>query len=121
MRRVIAFFEWEIKEWEKRSQCVRDGGFPAVTNDGDPEVIVQRKVNEARTVDDGRLAYAARQISVRRQLIKTYTANWVGLQDLLTNVGDEEFSAKELVEFEPEDVPETKSKGTRGKGKKGKK
>jgi hypothetical protein len=74
MRRTLAFWEWEGKQWTERGLRYPDCADP-----------------ESR----GRAAYAAKQLDIRRRLAASAMERWEGLADKLTYMDGQD--ASELV------------------------
>ncbi|KAJ3537962.1 hypothetical protein NMY22_g5368 [Coprinellus aureogranulatus] len=78
MRRVKAFFEWEISTWdERRSYATKKHSSYVIDPSRNAPALVQKMYNDQhRVVDMGRMAYAARQADIRRRMLKLCRARW---------------------------------------------
>ncbi|EAU89964.1 hypothetical protein CC1G_05880 [Coprinopsis cinerea okayama7 len=86
MRRVLEFWKYEIKVWEKRAAaCAEDPHFvtPGQTEFNTVPEIWQSEVDKLMVVRDGKVAYARRQISIRRRMLETAERLWGDIRERL--------------------------------------
>jgi hypothetical protein len=72
MRRVLAFWEWEIGKWEERASKVMES----------TDLFSDKPTDEAK----GKAAYAMKQASIRRSMIVHAQGHWQGLDSQIRSM-----------------------------------
>ncbi|TFK17974.1 hypothetical protein FA15DRAFT_731679 [Coprinopsis marcescibilis] len=102
LRRVLVTFEWEATEWDDRASLwlsPKTLVAPTPTLWNNVPEIYQREVAQLQDIRNGKVAYARRQASIRRAMIKSAKDVWGSLDTQLgTFIVNNSNKAKKLVE-----------------------
>lgn len=83
MRRVKAFFGWQVNRWNERAD---QSTFPSVNNSRLPEnALILRGIQEQELIEEGRRAYAYRQAAIYAKIQQHCEMKWLGLSESLQN------------------------------------
>jgi len=94
MRRILAYFKWDVSRWKSLAE---DPPIIGAGHHGDQPSAIQQLVDkEHQLLIAGKRAYALRQAEIRDALRKHCEMKWVGLGDSLLAM--KEGSAWSMVE-----------------------